>query len=92
VDVRGGGSGAGLAELQRGGVDLAAISWLPPDQAAPEGLRAVPVGRDAIAMIVHPQNPISSLTILELRALYRGEVLDWTALGGPAEAPVLVSR
>ncbi len=92
VDVRGGGSGAGMAELRRGTVDLAAVAWLAPDAAAPAGLDAVPVGRDAVAIIVHPQNPLPGLTILQLRALYRGETLDWAALDGAGGEPVLVSR
>ncbi len=92
VDVRGGGSSAGVAELRRGAVDLAAVAWLAPDAAAPTGLSAVPVGRDAVAVIVHPENPVSGLTILQLRALYRGETLDWAALGGEGGEPRLVSR
>ncbi len=69
VDVRGGGSSAGVAELRRRVVDLAAVAWLAPDAAAPDGLNAVPVGRDAVAVIVHPENPVAGLTILQLRAL-----------------------
>jgi phosphate transport system substrate-binding protein len=92
VDVRGGGSSAGVAELRRGAVDLAAVAWLAPDAAAPTGLNAVPVDRDAVAIIVHPENPVPGLTILQLRALYRGETLDWDTLGGDGGEPLLVSR
>lgn len=92
VDVRGGGSNAGITEVRRGGAELAAVSWLAPDVAAPEGLNAVPVARDAMAVIVHPENALPGLTLLQLRGLYRGETLDWAALGGTAGEPVLVSR
>jgi phosphate transport system substrate-binding protein len=96
VDVRGGDSASGIEELRRDEADLAAVSWLPPDQSAPEGSQAAPIARDAIAVIIHPSNPITDVTILQLRALYRGEVLDWGGLTGAASAtgaePVLVSR
>jgi phosphate transport system substrate-binding protein len=90
VDVRGNGSAAGLAELAAGAADLAALSG--PDAPAPPGLRIAPIGRDAVAVIVQPQNPLTRTTMLEIRSLYRGETLDWRALGGPEGEPVIVSR
>jgi len=46
--------------------------------------RRPPIARDGLTIITHPRNPAQGLTLLQLRALYRGEVLDWAALGGPA--------
>lgn len=91
VDVQGGNTAAGLAELTAGGSNLAAVSWsegasgLPPHEA-------IPVARDGIAVIVHPSNRCSGLTLSQLRALYQGEVLDWGSMGGLQAQPVIVSR
>jgi ABC-type molybdate transport system substrate-binding protein len=54
VEVRGGGSAVGLNELQDGQTDLAAVSWRPEGQKIPDGLQAVPIARDAIAIVMYP--------------------------------------
>jgi hypothetical protein len=50
----------------------------------PEGVAAFPFARDGIGVIVHPSNRIAGLTLNQVRSIYRGEVLDWQAVGGPA--------
>lgn len=92
IDVRPAGSAAGISELQAGRADLAAVSWHPPDGPSPSGIQAVPVGRDAIGVIVHRSTLTPGLTLLQLRAIFRGDVSDWAAVGGPQVAPVIVSR
>lgn len=92
IDLRAGGSQTGVAELQAGQVDLAAISWQPAAARPPAGFQAFPIGRDAIAAIVHPRNTTPGLTILQLRAIFRGETRAWDTLNGPATDPVIVSR
>ncbi len=90
--VQGTGSADGLRALTTGEADLAAVSWQFPKADVPAGLDYVPVARDAVAMVVHAANPVSNLTLLQIKALYQGETLDWRALGGPAMEPVLISR
>ena len=92
IDVRASGSTAGLNELRSGEAQVAAISWQVAGDDRLEGLQALPVARDAVAVVVHPTNTLPGLTILQLRALYRGEILDWAALGGTGGEPALISR
>ena len=92
VQVLGGGSEVGLAERQAGSAELAAVSWLAPEGASQLGPQPHAVALDALVLIVHPANRTSSLTFLQARALFRGEVLDWTSYGGPEAEPVIVSR
>ncbi len=92
IDVRASGSTAGLNELRSGEAQVAAISWRAAGDDRLEGIQALPVARDAVAVVVHPTNTVPGLTILQLRALYRGEILDWAALGGTGNEPVLISR
>ena len=92
IDVRGGGSTIGAQQLRDGRIDLAAVSWQAEGEELPANWRAVPVARDGIAIIVHPSNPLANITALQLRALYRGAILDWAALGGSTSPPVIISR
>ncbi len=92
LEVRGGGSTVGWDDLRADRVEMAALSWWYNGRTAPLGYRLTPVGRDAVAVIVHGQNPISNATTLQLRALFAGEVLEWSALGGMAGEPAIVSR
>jgi phosphate transport system substrate-binding protein len=92
VEVRGGDSAAGQRALAAGDADLAAVSWKSPDEKASAGVQSVPIARDAVALIVHRSNHLAGLTLLQARSIYRGEILDWGALGGPALEPLVVAR
>jgi phosphate transport system substrate-binding protein len=91
-EIHAGGSAAGVSELQNAETDLAAVSWKAETDEMPAGFQAVPIARDALALIVHPSNPVPALTILQLRRIYRGEILDWAALGGRTGEPIVISR
>lgn len=47
------------------------------------------VALDALAVIVHPDNPVTDLTIPELAEIYTGAADDWNEVGGEDEAAVL---
>jgi ABC-type phosphate transport system substrate-binding protein len=81
------GTAAGLQALREGKVDLAAIGRDLTDAEKAEGLVAVPVQREKVAMIVGETNPYNgSMSIGQFAAMFRGEVTDWSAIGGPAGA------
>ncbi len=92
IDVQGTDTAAGLRSLDNKEADLAAVSWQPAGTPLPSGLQAIPVARDGVAMIVHPGNPITGLTLLQVKALFEGEVLEWGTVGGRDEPPLVVSR
>lgn len=96
VQVSGGGSGTGIAALINGTTDLANASRAMKDSEkakvkATRGADAVEtrVALDALAVYVHASNPIDSLTIPQLRQLFRGEIKSWKDVGG-ADRPVLL--
>jgi phosphate transport system substrate-binding protein len=92
VEILGGGSAIGLQELLGSEIDLAAVSWSPDVAVAPDDLDVIPIARDGLAIIVNPQNTITNVTSLQLRALFRGETLNWGAIGGAGGEPVVISR
>jgi phosphate transport system substrate-binding protein len=81
-------SGDGLAKLFRRETDIAATSRdLTDDEtrtAAASGLKVqkMMIARDAIAVIVNPKNPLSDLTMPDLKAIYLGEKTNWKQFGG----------
>jgi len=92
VLVSGGGSEGGRQALEAGTADLAASSWEGQSELEEGDRRIVSIARDGLSVIVNAANPVEGLTILQLRALYRGEILDWRALGGQDAEPIIVSR
>lgn len=44
---------------------------------------AVSLGEERVQVIVHPENPVSSLDEDQLRGLFSGETGSWEAAGGP---------
>jgi phosphate transport system substrate-binding protein len=89
VAVSGGGSGTGIAALINGTVDIANASRAIKDKelalARENGQDPVMhvVGYDALAVFLHADNPIDSMTIADLREVYvdGGQSVSWTDLG-----------
>ncbi|OPZ84529.1 MAG: Phosphate-binding protein PstS 1 precursor [bacterium ADurb.Bin429] len=98
VVVNGGGSGTGIAALIEGKTDIAAASRAMTqeeiDAATKDGHAPVKhiVGLDGIAVIVNPANPVKSLTVAQLAAMYTGKTTDWKQVGGKAGKIVLLGR
>jgi phosphate transport system substrate-binding protein len=98
ISVTGGGSGTGLAALANGTVDIANASRAikPEEDAQAERAGFDPqefiIARDAIAVIVHPDNPVSELTLEQVSAIFRGEFNNWSEVGGEDRIIVRVSR
>lgn len=98
IAVTGGGSGTGIAGLLNGTVDIANASRaLKSDEieaGRARGFKPVEhqVAIDALAVIVHPSNPVSRLTIAQLSEVFTGRIDNWSALGGEDAPIVRVSR
>jgi len=75
------------SRLLEGDVDLLMVyegsgSTQAEIDASPVKLNTVPIGRDALVMIVNDQNPVTSLTQDQLRDIYTGRITNWQELGG----------
>jgi phosphate transport system substrate-binding protein len=55
-------------------------------------LQQIPVAIDSIVIVVHPSLNIPSLTLEQLRSLYRGQITNWKEVGGPDLKIVPYSR
>ncbi len=82
------GTPAALQAVLNNQADLAAIARPLTDAEKAQGLSAVEVGRNKIAIVVGSNNPFAkSLTISQFAGLFRGEIKNWSQVGGPA-API----
>jgi phosphate transport system substrate-binding protein len=98
ISVTGGGTGTGLTALINGTVDIANASR----QIKPEELEEAKkngknpqefvIARDAIAVIVNRENPVDHLTLDQLSKIYRGEINNWSEVGGEDRVIVRLSR
>lgn len=88
----GGGSRMGEQWLAAGQVDIAVSTAVYPDAETPTGLVRIPVGLDGVAVVVNTDNPVESLTMVQVRDLFRGRALNWEEVGGAAREVLLVSR
>jgi phosphate transport system substrate-binding protein len=88
VSVHGGGVQSALPRLAKGEIDIAqAHGGLKLENA--KELLAVPVGAEGIVLYVHESNPVNELSVLQVRAIYAGEILNWKQVGGPNQRIVL---
>lgn len=55
-------------------------------------LWGAPVGQDGIAIITHPDNPITALSTEALRRIYQGQTTNWRDIGGNEQPIVVISR
>lgn len=92
VHVHSHGTGTGFADLLAGRADF----WMASRPInAGEMARAAPLGAitapaqehvialDGLAIIVHPSNPVASLSVAQVRDAFAGRIRDWAELGGP---------
>ena len=98
VSVTGGGSGTGIASLINKTVDIAnasrKIKSEEVDEAKKNGVEPVEhiIARDAIAVIVNPENPVSKLTLQQISDIYSGKLTNWQEVGGEDRPIVRLSR
>ncbi|MHC1728797.1 MAG: phosphate ABC transporter substrate-binding protein [Syntrophobacteraceae bacterium] len=78
IKVEGGGSSKGAKDCLAGEVDLAFMSREPKDDETKAGLVGVPYAIDGVAVIVNKANPINDLTLEQLKAIYTGNMKQWT--------------
>jgi phosphate transport system substrate-binding protein len=89
IAVTGGGSGTGIAAMINGTVDIASSSREMKDSelemAHKNGVdpKKFIVGYDALAVFLHPANPIDSMTVSQLAEIYGedGAIESWDQMG-----------
>ena len=96
VQVTGGGSGVGISALINGTTEICASSREMKDSEKAK-LRErwnttgkeIPVAKDGVTVYLNASNPVSELSLEQLKNIYTRKVKNWRDLGGP-DAPILL--
>ena len=86
------GSGSGITAVQEGTCDIGLSSRALKDEEKAAGLKETVLAYDGIAIIVHPDNPVSDLTLEQIAKLYTGKITNWKDVGGNDAEVVLIGR
>jgi len=84
ISVSGGGSGHGVKSVGAGEIDIGAASRDVKSSELEQypDLKPVAIGKDSVAIVVHPSNPVSDLTLEEASKIFSGEITNWKDVGG----------
>jgi len=83
INLNGGGATKGIRNAVKGQIDIGG-ACRPIIEGHPEERSAyqVPVAWDALVVIVHPKNPVKSISVPQLQKIYLGKINNWKQLGG----------
>lgn len=91
LEIAAGGSVVGIQAAHDGTVDIGMASrGLSAEEAA--GLNLHQVAVDVIAVVVHEDNPVETLTLEQLQGIYLGEIENWSQVGGHDQSIIVVTR
>ena len=86
------GSGSGITAVSEGRCDIGLSSRALKDDEKSSGLVGTTIALDGIAVIVHPDNPVSDLSVQQIADIYTGKITNWSELGGEDSEIVLIGR
>ena len=93
IQVSGGGSGVGATSVIGGTADIGMLSRdLKASEKEGNTLKEFVVGKDGIALVGHPSNTVSDLSLEQVKAIYQGEITNWKEVGGADLKIVLIGR
>jgi phosphate transport system substrate-binding protein len=98
ITVSESGSGNGAKSLINGVCHVADMSRFMKDKefkaAVEKGIHPTfhVVALDGLPILVHPGNPVSKLTVEQVRDIYLGKITNWKDVGGPNKKIVMISR
>jgi len=90
IDIQGGGSSAGITAAETGTADIGMSSRYL--RRSEEELWSVEIARDGLAVIVHPNNPVTDLTLEQIRGIYTAGITNWSEIGGRQARIHIIAR
>ncbi len=84
------GSGTGITAVSEGTCDIGLSSRALKDSES--DLTATVIALDGIAIVVHPDNTVTDLTIDQIAGLFTGEITNWSEVGGPDMPVAIIGR
>ena len=90
IDIQGGGSSAGITAAETGTADFGMSSRALKESES--GLWSIEIAKDGLAVIIHPKNPITGLTLEQIRDIYAENIVNWSELGGQDAKIHIIAR
>ena len=90
IDVQGGGSSAGITAVESGTAHIGMSSRNLKESES--HLWSAEIAKDGLAVIVNPLNPVSDLTLDQIRSIYTADASNWSALGGANARIHIITR
>ena len=90
IYVQGGGSSAGIQAVRTEAAEVGMSSRALMDNE--RDLIPVPIAYDAIAIIVHPSNPLTNLSVDQIKGIFSRQITNWREAGGRNHPLTLVTR
>lgn len=87
-------SGGGEQCATRGNCDIGGVAREVGEKFLKRGAHKTLIGKDAIAAIVHADNPTRGLSSAQLKGIFTGRITNWSEVGGPdlAIKPYIVKK
>lgn len=99
IQVTGGGSGTGISALINGTTDICNASRpMKPSERQKLKQRHASLGveiksaKDGVAIYVNDKNPISELTLDQIKGIYTGTITNWKQVGGNDSRIIVYGR
>lgn len=90
--LQGSSSSAAKKAVKEGSLDVAILLSANIAAEREDGLDLLPVADDPVAFAVHADLAIKSLTTAQLRGIYLGQITNWSEVGGPDAAIIVMAR
>jgi phosphate transport system substrate-binding protein len=99
IQVTGGGSGTGISALINGTTDVCEASRSMKDAEKKQLAEKaggppieIPVAKDGLSVYVNDTNPITELSMAQLKGIFTGKITSWKEVGGPDAKIIPYSR
>lgn len=90
INVQTGGSSRGLADIRQGMSDIGMVSRKL--KAKENDVVSHLLAKDGVSIIVYKNNPITELTIEEIKSIYLGKITNWKELNGQDEKITVIHK
>ncbi len=91
IAVMGGSSSVGVQQAASGTVDIGTCSRELVESEKGAVVENI-LAKDGVALVLHPSNPVSDLSLEQIRAIYTGSITNWNEVGGPDRQIHVVAR
>lgn len=93
ITIEGGGSGIGVQKVGEGLADIGNTGRpLSEAEISKYGLKTYPFALDGVAVVIHPENPITGLSSQQVKDIFTGSIMNWKEAGGKDAAIHLFTR